>query len=323
MGTDKKNTPVEDSGKEQNAPNTTNASNTTHTGEVRRITWIGLAGNTILAALKFVVGYLGASQAVIADAVHSLSDTVTDFAVIFGVKFWSAPPDESHPYGHRRIESLVTAFIGFALASVAIGIVFKALSTVREEHITQTGWIAVTGPLLSIVFKEILFRWTIRVGKRVKSTAVIANAWHHRSDAFSSMPALIAVAASAVNPNWAFVDQIGAMIVAAFILKVSWDIIRPALMELTDGGVSEKDRQKIMEIACSVKGVLDVHAVRTRKIGPDTHVDLHVLVDPEMSVRTGHDISEEVKRELIASGPDVLDVVVHLEPYEKKEILPA
>jgi cation diffusion facilitator family transporter len=113
------------------------------------------------------------------------------------------------------------------------------------------------------------------------------------------------------------------MIVAAFILKVSWDIIRPSLMELTDGGVSEKDRQKIQEIACSVKGVLDVHAVRTRKIGPDTHVDLHVLVDPEMSVRKGHDISEEVKRELIASGPDVLDVVVHLEPYENGEILPA
>jgi cation diffusion facilitator family transporter len=285
--------------------------------EVRRITWIGLAINTLLAALKFAVGSIGASQVVIADAVHSLSDCATDFAVIFGVKFWTAPPDENHPYGHRRIESLVTAAIGMALAVVAFGIVFKALTSLRDTHVMQSGWIAVTGPFLSIVFKEALYRWTVHVGREVRSSAVIANAWHHRSDAFSSIPALIAVGASALNPKWAFVDHVGAVIVSIFILKVSFDIIKPALVELTDGGASESDRGSIKQIASAVRGVEDAHAIRTRKIGAGIFVDLHILVDPEMSVRIGHDISEEVKRELIEKGPDVLDVVVHLEPNEE------
>lgn len=287
-----------------------------HTREVRRITWLGLFVNVLLAGVKFLVGSLGGSQAVIADAVHSLSDSVTDFAVIFGVKFWSAPPDDNHPYGHRRIESLVTTAIGLALVAVAVGIVFKALLAMREPYIVQSGWIAIIGPAVSIVLKEILFRWTIKVGRRVKSSAVIANAWHHRSDAFSSVPALIAVGASVINPNWAFVDHVGALIVSLFILKVSWDILRPSLEELTDGGASESDRQSIKKIASGVTGVEEVHAIRTRKIGPSIYVDLHVLVAPEMSVRRGHDISEEVVRVLITNGPDILDVVVHLEPYE-------
>jgi len=287
-----------------------------HTREVRRITWIGLFVNVLLSAVKFLVGYLGFSQAVIADAVHSLSDSATDVAVIFGVKFWSAPPDDNHPYGHRRIESLVTTAIGLALVTVALGIVFKALLAMRETHIVQSGWIAIIGPAISILLKETLFRWTIKVGRGVKSSAVIANAWHHRSDAFSSVPALIAVGASVINPQWAFVDHVGALVVSLFILKVAWDIIRPSLMELTDGGASESDREEIEKIASVVDGVEEVHAIRTRKIGPSIYVDLHVLVDPEMSVRRGHDISEEVVRVLIETGPDILDVVVHLEPYE-------
>ncbi len=287
-----------------------------HTREVRRITWLGLATNVILAAVKFLVGYLGASQAVIADAVHSLSDSATDFAIIFGVKFWSAPPDDDHPYGHRRIESLVTAAIGLALVAVAVGIAFKALLAMREPYIVQSGWVALTGPAVSIVLKEILFRWTIKVGRRTCSSAVIANAWHHRSDAFSSVPALIAVGASVINPDWAFVDHVGALVVSIFILKISWDIIRPSLVELTDGGASESDRENIEKIASAVNGVEEVHAIRTRKVGPSIYVDLHVLVAPEMSVHKGHDISEEVKQVLIKTGPDILDVVVHLEPYE-------
>ena len=294
-----------------------------HTREVRRITWIGLFVNVLLSAVKFLVGYLGSSQAVIADAVHSLSDSATDVAVIFGVKFWSAPPDDNHPYGHRRIESLVTTAIGLALVTVALGIVFKALLSVRETHILQSGWIAIIGPTISIILKETLFRWTIKVGRRVKSSAVIANAWHHRSDAFSSVPALIAVGASVINPQWAFVDHVGALVVSLFILKVAWDIIRPSLVELTDGGATDSDREEIAKIASGVNGVEEVHAIRTRKIGPSIYVDLHVLVDPEMSVWRGHDISEEVKRVLIETGPDILDVVVHLEPYEGGSATPA
>jgi len=285
--------------------------------QIRKITGIGIIVNIGLAGLKFTVGYLGASQAVIADAFHSISDLFTDFAVIFGVKYWSAPPDENHPYGHRRIETLITVAIGIALALVAFGLGYKALTTIREVHIQQTKWIAILGPSISIIFKEILYRLTVIVGTRVKSSAVIANAWHHRSDALSSLPALLAVAASALNPNWAFVDHIGALIISAFILKVSWNIISPALSELTDRGASIKDKNLIKNIAMRINGVKNVHAIRTRKLGSNLHVDLHILVDPEISVRDGHNISEQVKKELIKNGPQVIDVVVHTEPDEK------
>jgi len=284
--------------------------------QIKRVTWIGIVVNLSLAILKFIVGFLGASQSVIADAVHSLSDMFTDFAVILGVRFWTAPPDEDHPYGHGRIEALITIVIGLAIAIVAFGLAYKSLFTMSSIHIKQTKWIAILGPALSIVFKEIMYRWTIVVGKQAKSTAVIANAWHHRSDAMSSVPALIGVAVSATNPNWAFMDRVGALIVSIFILKVSWDIIRPSLSELADHGASIKDREFIKKIIIGVNGVKGVHAIRTRKFGENLYVDLHISVDPEISVRSGHNISEQVKKELLINGPEILDVVVHLEPYE-------
>ncbi|MCP4213335.1 MAG: cation transporter [bacterium] len=286
---------------------------------VRRITWIGIAVNLALAALKGAAGILGGSQAVIADAFHSLSDSTTDVAILLGVKFWSAPPDECHPYGHKRIETLITTSIGFLLAAVAVAISYNALNSVREVHMARVGWIAVTGPLLSIIVKEILYRKTIKVGIEIKSRAVMANAWHHRSDALSSIPALLAVAASVINPKWAFVDSIGALVVSLFILKVAWDITRPALSELTDSGASRQDRKRIHEIAVAVEGVKEAHAIRTRKAGPSIYVDLHILVEPEMTVREGHDISEAVREKLVNEGPEILDVVVHLEPYEREK----
>jgi cation diffusion facilitator family transporter len=287
-----------------------------HIRQIKRVTWTGLFVNVALAALKFIVGFVGASQAVIADAVHSLSDMATDFSVILGVQYWSAPPDEDHPYGHRKIEAIITVLIGAALLIVALGLGFKALSTIREVHIRQTAWIAITGPVLSIILKEILYRWTVVVGTRVRSTAVIANAWHHRSDALSSVPAVIAVAVSAISTEWAFVDHVGALIISVFILKVSWDIMRPSLAELADRGASLKDCVQIEKVAMGVNGVKDVHAIRTRKCGESLYVDLHVLVDPEISVRLGHTISEDVKKALLKDGPRILDVVAHLEPGE-------
>jgi len=288
-----------------------------HEGDVtliRRVTWIGMALNVLLAALKFLVGILGSSHAVVADAVHSLSDMVTDVAVILGVRFWSAPADSDHPYGHQRIEALITALVGLILASVAVGLVYNALGAVGEERSLEVGWIALVGPALSLFVKEALYRWTVKVGARVRSSAVVANAWHHRSDALSSIPALVAVVMALIYPEWAFVDQIGAVIVAMFILKVSWDIIRPALHELTDGGACEESRRKIGVLAMTVEGVKGVHAIRTRRYGSDIYVDLHVLVEPELSVRSGHAIAGAVKAKLIDQGPGVVDVVVHVEP---------
>jgi cation diffusion facilitator family transporter len=284
--------------------------------QIKRVTWTGLISNFGLAVMKFLVGWLGSSQAVIADAVHSVSDMSTDLVILFGVKFWSAPPDADHPYGHRRLEAIITTSIGLSLAAVAVALGYHALATTRDPDIQQTGWIAIIGPFLSIIIKEILYQWTVKVGKLVKSSAVIANAWHHRSDAFSSIPALMAVIAASFDPKLAFLDHIGALIISLFILKVAWNILVPALSELADHGASEKDREIIHQIAGNVSGVKEAHAIRTRKFGSHIHVDLHIMVDPEMSVRMGHHISEEVKIALMEKGPEIRDVVVHLEPYE-------
>jgi len=284
--------------------------------EVRRITWIGLVGNVAMSALKFVVGIIGASQAVVADAVHSLSDMTTDVAILLGVRYWSNPPDEEHPYGHGRIETMVTLALGIVLAAVAFGICYNAIATVRIEHIRQPRRIAFIGAMASIVIKEILYRWTVAVGKRARSSAVIANAWHHRSDALSSIPAASAVVIALVNPDWAFVDHIGALVVSLFILHASWKIMKPAVEELADRGAPKHIKDSIEALVMAIDGVEAVHAIRTRRLGPSIHVDLHITVDGHMSVCQGHDISEAVKEQLLENGPDVIDVVVHLEPYE-------
>lgn len=284
--------------------------------EIRKVTWVGLLLNVLLAALKFLLGTIGKSQAVVADAVHSLSDMVTDFAVLIGVKYWSAPPDKDHPYGHWRIETIITGFIGIGLAAVAIGLGYNAIRTLKEPCIATPSWIAIIGAAVSVIVKEFLYRWNVKIGKRVKSSALIANAWHHRSDAFSSIPALIAVGIAVIKPQWAFVDRIGAIVVSLIILKVSWDIVLPALKKLSDSGVSAKENAHIRSLALKVPGVKDAHAIRTRDAGHGIFVDMHVLVDGDISVSEGHSIAEKVQEEIIKRGPDVLDVVVHIEPYE-------
>lgn len=286
-------------------------------GLVRRVTLAGMAVNLILAGGKIALGLLGSSRAVLADGIHSFSDLGTDIAVIIGVRFWSAPADEDHPYGHSRIETLVTVGIGLFLAAAAVTIGYEALRSFKDGHSGQARWIAAAGPLLSIVFKEMLYRWTVRVGKKVKSPAVVANAWHHRSDSLSSLPALAAVIASAIDPALAFVDSIGAVVVALFILKVARDIVHPALAELADRGATVREREMIHNLAEGVEGVREVHGLRARRAGSGLFIDLHVLVDPVMTVREGHEIAETVKQTLLSSGPEIVDVVVHLEPCDR------
>ncbi|MGA1842842.1 MAG: cation diffusion facilitator family transporter [bacterium] len=284
--------------------------------EIIRITWIGLIVNLFLSIFKFIVGFLGYSHAVIADAFHSLSDMSTDLAVLLGVKYWSAPADENHPYGHSRIETIITAIIGLVLLLVALGIIFTSINHIREVHLKQPAWIAITGSLLSIILKEVLYRLTVVVGRKTRSSAVVANAWHHRSDALSSLPALIAVSLAVINPKLAYIDHIGALIVSIFILKISWDITLPCLSELSDTGAPRRYYEKIKSIALDIKGVEAVHAIRTRKSGSGLYIDLHIMVDGKMTVQKGHEISGIVKYALLEKIPEILDVVIHLEPYE-------
>ncbi len=284
--------------------------------QVRRVTWVGLALNLFLAAAKFAGGVLGSSQAVVADAVHSLSDTLTDIAVLLGVRYWSAPADAGHPYGHHRIETLITAGIGLILGVVGVAIGYTAITSVRSVHQQQPGWIAFGAAGLSIVLKEWLYRWTVAVGRRIRSSALVANAWHHRSDSISSYPAAVAVVITLIDRKLSYVDHIGALIVSLFILHAAWSIVKPAFYELADTGAPDDVRTLIRDVGLSTPEVTSVHAIRTRRMGSSVFVDLHITVDGATSVARGHEISEIVSARIRAQVPDVIDVVVHLEPHD-------
>jgi cation diffusion facilitator family transporter len=283
---------------------------------VRKVTWIGFLANILLSGLKFASGYLGQSQALIADAIHSLTDTTTDIAVIAGSHYWSRPPDENHPYGHRRLETLVTVFIGFMLAAAGIGIGWGAVSSLHEKHSSPPGWIALYAALISILCKETLYRWTAFASRKIKSPALAANAWHHRTDAISSVPVLIAVGGALLFPSWSFLDHVGAVVVSIFIMHSAVKIIWPGISELIDVGAPEQIKAKIKNIACMNENVQEIHAVRTRYISSGIQVDMHIVVDGSISVREGHDIADEVEKRIIEGIPEVLDVIIHVDPPE-------
>ena len=285
-------------------------------GEVRRVTWWGLAANLALSGMKFVFGLIGASQALVADAVHSLSDSLTDIMIVVAAPIWSAPADASHPHGHGRIETVITFLIGAVLGVVGFGLGYRAVATLPQYHTVSPGWIAFAAACISIVSKEWLYRWNVAVGRRIKSSALVANAWHHRSDALSSVPVAVAVLGTRIRPEWGFLDHIATVVVSVLILHAAWKIARPALSQLIDAGATVKERDRILSIASNTKGVEAVHALRTRYVGPSLHVDLHVLVDPELTVREGHAIAGAVKQRLLKEGPEIIDVLVHLEPFE-------
>lgn len=290
-----------------------------HLNELLRVTWVGLGVNVALTAAKFAGGLVGHSQAVVADAVHTFSDLSTDVALLVGVRYWSAPADDTHPHGHRRIETLVTVFIAAMLAVVACGLIYNAVATIRTPHLAPPQWIAFLPAAISIGVKEWLYRWTAAVGRRIRSSAMVANAWHHRSDALGAVPAALAVLGARLFPSWAFLDHVGAVVVSVVILWAAWGLGWPAVGQLMDASAPMDACRRIEEIALGTAGVKTAHAIRTRYIGSGLAVDMHVTVDKVVSVDEGHRISEEVTSRLLAQGPEVLDVVVHLEPYEATE----
>lgn len=281
---------------------------------IRRITWIGIAGNVLIAALKFALGTIGHSQALVADAVHSASDLVTDFAILIGVKFWSPPPDDSHPYGHGRIEAMVTVSIGLAIAVVALGIGYNGFETILSGDHQPPALVAVAGAVASLLVKEVLYQWTAHVGRKTRSSALMANAWHHRSDALSSIPVAVAVAAAAWRPDWAVADSLGAVVVGGFILYVAWKILAPALVELSDGSAPLHVRQEIETLALEIPEIQGVHRVRTRHLGLLVHVDLHAVVDGETSLAAAHDLAEALRQNVEEKISTVAHVLVHADP---------
>ncbi len=287
------------------------------TRAIRRVTFVGLLVNLAFFCLKLWIGIVGGSQALVADAVHSLSDSLTDVTILFGTHFWSAPPDAEHPHGHRRIETVITFFIGLALAVVGVLLAVRAVATLHAREQASPSWGVFWVACLSIVVKELIYQWTTRVGRRVRSSSVLANAWHHRSDALSSVPVAVATIGAKLAPDWGFLDYVAAILVAFLILYAACQIAWPAFTQLIDAGAGLEERQRLLSLAETVPGVLAVHALRTRYVGPGLQVDLHVLVDPDIPVRKGHEIAMLVSRTLKEKGPDVVDVLVHIEPFEE------
>ena len=289
---------------------------------VSRVTWIGFWVNAFLSAFKIVAGILGNSRAVVADGVHSLSDLITDIALLVGVHFWVAPPDEAHPYGHKRLESLVALLIGVVLAVAGMGIAVDAIQRIDEPIEERVGGLlALSAAISSVIIKEALYRWTLKKGRELKSSAVEANAWDHRSDALSSIPIVLTVAVASWFPALAVVDLVGAVVVACFIEYAAWNICKPAINTLLDKGADAALHERITEYVLTVPGVKDVHALRSRYLGQDLVLDVHICVDARLTVAEGDVIahalgdalySEKAEQEL---GVEISDVVIHLDPW--------
>ena len=283
--------------------------------QVRSVTLVGLGWNAALSVGKFFAGYFGGSQALVADAIHSASDFITDIAIIVGSKFWNLPPDAEHPYGHRRFETLISVGIGFAVCAVGIGLGYTAVMALKDGTRSQPEWIAGVMAAVSIVVKEALFRYTRAKGRKIRSEAVEANAWHHRSDAYSSIPVLVAILFGMFFPNFWFADSVGAIIVSMFILHSGFEIAWPGIHRVADEGASDEVIAKLKNIALSCPNVISIHGFRTRYVGSDLHVDLHVVVPAEMTLLAAHDLAENVEQKLLDSGENVVDALVHIDPY--------
>ena len=288
--------------------------------QVRRITWIGLILNILLTGLKFAAGIWGHSQAILADAVHSVSDFGTDLVLLIGIRAWSKPRDKQHPFGHERIETILALFMGIFLVLVGVWIVQDSLRGIEKAHLRQPGLIALIAAGIGIVSKEAMYQWTKRVGRKTSSMALMANAWHHRSDALSSLPAGLAIlGAILLPPKWAFLDHIGALVVCIFLFHAAYKIIAPAVAELLDAVPKSHVPQELVDVIVQTPGVLFVHNVRARSAGARVLTDAHIEVDPQISVTAGHDIAECVKQRVLAELPEVAEITIHVEPHGDTE----
>ncbi len=289
---------------------------------VQQTAAITLLLNLLLSAAKLLIGLAGNSQALVADAIHSLSDAVTDIGILIGVRFWSAPADDRHPYGHWGIEALVTVAMGLSLMGVAVALVFRAWHTVRDgTPLPPPAGYTLIVAISTIAIKEWMYHWTQNRAQRFQSHALAANAWHQRSDALSSLPAVAAITGAILFPSLRYLDPLGAVIVSAFVLHAALRIFRSASATIMDEGLPLAQCNEIENTVRSVPGVTGTHALRTRRIGPGFHLDLHVLVPGSMSVRRSHDIAETVRQTLLQSRFRLLDVVIHIEPDDEPATL--
>jgi cation diffusion facilitator family transporter len=277
--------------------------------------------NIALFAFKLVAGILGRSGAMVADALHSASDFATDIVVLAFVRISSKPRDDDHHWGHRKYETLASLVIGSALFAVGVEILMDSADRIKivadGGELPRPGIIAIIAAVVSIVMKEILYRYTVRVGKQANSSSVVANAWHHRSDALSSIGALLGIgAAHFLGEEWRIADPIAAIVVAALIIKVSIDLCRTALAELLEKSLPRSVEEEILSIILATPNVYKPHNLRTRRVGADIAIEVHIRVDGSMTVNASHDISREIEHALRERFGANTYVAIHIEPLK-------
>ncbi|MCT4621289.1 MAG: cation diffusion facilitator family transporter [Marinisporobacter sp.] len=279
----------------------------------KKASWIGIIGNILLTGLKIIIGIVSGSTAMIADALHSGSDIVATTIVLHGIKISHRPPDEEHHYGHGKAESIVAKIIAIILIITGIGIGTSAYHSLKSPNLQAPQSIAIWAAGLSIVVKEWMYRYTVKIGKKIESQALIADAWHHRTDAFSSIAALIGITGAVMG--YPILDPIAGIVVALMIIKAGFSIYLDAINELMDTAPSEEIIEQIQKISLSVDGVKAVHKIRARKNGNQIYVDLIICVDKYITVEQGHHFATQAKYNILDAIPNIKDVVVHVDPY--------
>lgn len=289
--------------------------------KIYKVTVLGSVINVLLVILKFAFGIIGRSSAMVADAVHSLSDLITDVVVIVFVKLSNKPQDKDHDYGHGKYETLATAFIGLALLAVGVMILYggveKIFVALRGEPLPEPGMIALIAALLSIVLKEWCYRFTVKVGRDTGSQAVVANAWHHRSDAFSSIGTALGIGGAIfLGERWTVLDPIAAVVVSVFIIKTSLSLMRQASDELLEKSLPDETERKIKDIAESEDGVSGIHNIRTRRIGNRISIEMHLRMPGGITLYEAHRRATEIERNLRCQfGADTY-ISLHIEPLK-------
>lgn len=299
----------------------TKSDNTSREKEIYKVTLCGGAVNLLLLVFKFVAGVTAHSSAMIADAVHSLSDFVTDIVVIAFVRISGKPQDEDHDYGHGKYETFATALIGAALLIVGIGIFADSASGIvgfmSGERLEAPGMLAFVAALVSVLSKEAVYRYTVIKGRRLNSKAVIANAWHHRSDALSSVGTMAGIGGAIfLGDTWRVLDPLAALVVSLFVIRVAWQLVKPSIDELLEKSLPKDMEDSITAVILSFKGVRSPHHLRTRYIGNTIAIEVHIRLDGSMTLSEAHDITKRIEAALKEKFGERTHIGIHMEPWK-------
>jgi cation diffusion facilitator family transporter len=285
--------------------------------ETRKVSLVSGVVNLLLSLAQIVIGLVANSAALVADGIHSASDLLSDILVWFAARHAAMAPDEDHPYGHGRFETAATLGLGILLALVALGIVWNGIERLMDAERTVPGQLALLVAAVGIVAKESLYWYTIAVAKRLRSEMLRANAWHHRSDAISSIVVLIGVGGAVLG--FSYMDALAAIVVGIMVAKIGWDLGWSALSELVDTALDEEQVGEAKRIIVGIDGVRSVHMLRTRRNGAEASADVHVQVAPRVSVSEGHMISQAVEDRVIRQVEAITDVTVHIDPEDDED----